>query len=400
MKFNINKIKTIIILSIFILPTSACSNYHELNDLGIVTALGIDKLEDEYRVTAQIINTQKADSTNVEFSNFVTLEGYGKTVKEAVDSINKESSRYLYLSHLNLLLIDDNIAKEGIDDVLDVFIREPVSRTDFYVLLAKDDSASDVLQVFTALNSIPAIKIVNSIKQDIITNSNTINLTFLDLLQDIAKVDYSLVIPTVSIIGNTEDGKNEENIKESSLDARLVLSDIAIFKDYLLLDYITNDETIYYNMITNNFEQATLIYQCVDDNYMTIKVDNSSSSISPIYENDEFSAQIDLAGEISIYENNCYLEDDTDIYKLVEEELNKQIKENATSLVDITQEQQTDIFGIGNSFYLNKYKIYKDKDDDWSNIYQNMNITLNTSYILNKKGNEEENIIGDLNAQQ
>lgn len=397
MKYNISKFKLILILIIIILPSSACSNYHELNDLGIVTALGIDKIDDKYKVTAQIINTQKADSTNVEFSNFVTLEGYGKTVKEAVDSINKESSRYLYLSHLNLLLIDDVIAEEGIDMVLDVFIREPVSRTDFFILIAKDDSASDVLQVFTALNSIPAIKIVNSIKQDIITNSNTIDLTFLDLLKDIAKIDYSLVIPTVSIYGDEAEGKNEDNIKESSLDARLVLTDIAVFKDFLLLDYISNNETIYFNMITNNFEQATLIYQCVDDNYMTIKVDNSNSSIDPIYENDKFKATINLSGEISIYENNCYLDNDINVYDLVEENLNKLIKENSEELVNTTQNNQTDIFGIGNLFYLNKYNIYKNKNEDWTNIYEIMEIEIKTNYILNKKGNDEENIIGDLN---
>lgn len=388
------KLKYIILLLTSFLLTG-CDNYHELNDLGIVTAIGIDKTETGYKVTTQIINTQKADSTNLEFSNFITLEGYGETVKQAVDEINKESSKYLYLSHLNLLLIDENIAKDGILDVLDVFIREPVSRTDFYILLAKDYSSSDILKVFTALNSIPSIKIVNTIKEDTLSNSNTFDLTFLDLLINISKKEYDISIPSISIVGNLETGQTEDNLKEALLDARLVLTDIAIFKDDILTDYITNEETIYYNMIQDNFNQGTISYQCKDNNYMTIKIDQASSKIKPTYENNQLQTNINVEGEISIYENNCLYEDNEDVYKIVENDLNIQINTSLTNLINKTQELNTDIFGIGNNLYLNNYKTYK-TIQSWDSLYKENNVTIETNFILNKKGNDEENIIGEL----
>ena len=54
--------KKIIILIFLCLITTGCYNYREINDLAIVTALGIEKKDNKYFVTTQIVNIKKADS--------------------------------------------------------------------------------------------------------------------------------------------------------------------------------------------------------------------------------------------------------------------------------------------------------------------------------------------------
>jgi len=48
----------IIFYSIFLV---GCQNYRELNNSAIVSAIGIDKDDNNYKVSVQIANTEKSD---------------------------------------------------------------------------------------------------------------------------------------------------------------------------------------------------------------------------------------------------------------------------------------------------------------------------------------------------
>ncbi|UZM97818.1 hypothetical protein OL548_22945 [Lysinibacillus sp. MHQ-1] len=50
------KVKTICLLCILTLLLSGCWSKRELNELAIVVALGIDKVEDEFEITVQIVD--------------------------------------------------------------------------------------------------------------------------------------------------------------------------------------------------------------------------------------------------------------------------------------------------------------------------------------------------------
>src|SRR5690554_3526296 len=54
---KINKIKLIFILMIIMLSTG-CWNYRELNEMTIVSGIGIDKKDDHFLVSIQALNAQ------------------------------------------------------------------------------------------------------------------------------------------------------------------------------------------------------------------------------------------------------------------------------------------------------------------------------------------------------
>ena len=62
------KIKKILkiglLLSLFIL-TSGCFDYSELNNMDIIVGMGINKIDDNYEVTYEVINTS-IDKNNTE----------------------------------------------------------------------------------------------------------------------------------------------------------------------------------------------------------------------------------------------------------------------------------------------------------------------------------------------
>ena len=95
--------KKILISLIPLIFLTGCYNYRELNELAIVSAIEIDKIDDEFHVTTQIVNAtnqNKAASTNQ--TAFIIYESTGKTLQEAFRNVIKQSSRKIYGMHLQL----------------------------------------------------------------------------------------------------------------------------------------------------------------------------------------------------------------------------------------------------------------------------------------------------------
>jgi len=81
--------KIILIISLLFL-TTGCS-YQEINDLAIASAMGIDLKDDDYILTAQIMNIQKSsDGSMIPDSTIYTSKG-----------MNIPNSHHLYIKRKN-----------------------------------------------------------------------------------------------------------------------------------------------------------------------------------------------------------------------------------------------------------------------------------------------------------
>ena len=131
-----NKI-LLLIIPISLLLTG-CYDYKEINSIAIASATEITKENGEYITTIQAINPQAPNKTTVTQAPFVIYSEKGKTLQEAYRKISLKSSRFIYSSHLQLLIINEELAKEDITEIIDFYIRNPSIRTEFYVAIGKD----------------------------------------------------------------------------------------------------------------------------------------------------------------------------------------------------------------------------------------------------------------------
>ena len=99
-----NKIIFLVVIFLF----TGCYNYREINNLAITTAIGIDKKDEKYLLTIQVVNTQKAvskTSGSSDETKFIIYETEGESLQETLRRIVLESPRRLYGNHLQLLEI-------------------------------------------------------------------------------------------------------------------------------------------------------------------------------------------------------------------------------------------------------------------------------------------------------
>lgn len=382
------KIKFLIIF-VFIILLTGCYNYRELNQLAITSAIGINKDGDNYELIIQVINTQKQGSdgsSSSEQPKFVVYKTKGRTMQEAFRNIILESPKRLYVNHTSLLIISEEIAKEGIDDIIDIFARDSEFRKQFMVVISKKEDTDDVLSVLTNLETLNA----KNIKDSIITDSKYLGSSAVvpleDLLATILNNKIDLALPSVTMKGNSKKGSEGDNIKESEPDATIVLDDLAVFKDDKLVGYLNKQDSINVSTIKNEIINTIYTYECEKDKFVSIEITDSKTGIK----SNGNEIKINLKQNANINEINCGidLEKQSDIEKL-EKDIEKDMQKGILKTIEKTlNEFDTDIFGFEDILYKDNPSNYKkliqkfDKD-----LLKNIDYKVNVDLNLYAKGN-------------
>lgn len=379
------KIK-LLVFPLFLFLLTGCYNYREVNNLAITSAIGIDKEGEEYITTAQVVTTKKSTG-NVNASENIPSIVYsskGKTIQEALRKTVLESPKRLYASHLEILVIGESLAKEGIEEILEFFFRDPEIRMQFLVVIAKNASAEDVLECLTPLETISAQNIRNTIETDMEFLGTTKIITFEDMMKDYLNERIELLLPTVEIINNTEEKDKLESLEEVNSQSEIKLSGLAAFQKDKLIYFLDNEESIYANMIMNKIENTIINYQCGNKNYITIEIIKNSTSIEN--KKNSLDMNINIEGNGNIIEMNCDENlEDPKVIKEIEKKINKKIEEEIEKNIDtIINQYHTDIYGLKDIVYKNNYSYYKNLDKE--NLIQKLQFHIKSNIKLIEKG--------------
>lgn len=372
--------KILILLLVFFL--TGCYDHKELNSIAILTATEINKINNEYIINAQVVNPQSKDTTNQQAPFFI-YTGTGKTLQEAYRQIKLQSSRFLYPNHLQILIINENLAKQDVSQVIDFYLRTPHIRTEFNILIGTSDN---ILSITSPIDDISATSIVQTLE----TNNKYLGSSNLITFNEFANMSINnrkeIILPSIDITNYKDESQTTENTENTKNNSMYKLGNLAIFKDNQLLGYLTQDESITYNVIKNKTQTTLLTYECEKDKYMTLEMTQLKSNIS--YKNNKINIKLNMSGNIN--ETMCKISLDNTknidiLQKKLENYLNKEIQKN---IDNIRQNYNTDIFGFLDLIYKTDYNEYlKIKDKWYEEKYQNLKININTNIKIIGKGN-------------
>lgn len=374
-----------IFLLLLIFFITGCYDQKELNTIAIMTATEINKIDNEFVVHAQVVNPQSSDKTVNVQAPFVIYEGKGKTIHEAYRQIKKQSSRYLYPNHMEILIINEKLAKEDISQVIDLFLRIPDVRTEFYVLIGKNDN---ILNITTPIDDVSA----TSIKDTMETNNKYLGITNFVTFNEFANMDLNknleVILPSIEAVKYNKEAESIKNTENTKIESLYKLDNLAIFKDNKLKGYLTKKESITYNVIKNKVQSILITKECQDtkDKYITIEATDIKSKVST--KNKEITIKVEMTGNIN--ETGCKIKlNKEENIKKIEKELNKYIEDTIkTSINNIKEKYNSDIFGFLDLIYKTDYKTYEKIKDNWyKDEYKNIKINIDTSINIIGKGN-------------
>lgn len=127
-----------------VLSLFGCYDYREINDTVLVAGIAVDAGEkSRYAVTAEIVTPEGGDTPS-HSCELLTREG--ETVEICLKSMIFEANRQLQFSHCQLVIFSEQIARQGIGDTVDYFLRDPEFRPDLHLAVFIGGNAKELFE--------------------------------------------------------------------------------------------------------------------------------------------------------------------------------------------------------------------------------------------------------------
>lgn len=320
------KYTKLLIIILFTFLITGCVSYSELNELGIIDMIIIDKKDDEYIVTVNMLLPKDDDLENKK-----TYTETNKSLNECLNDLYLSTTKKISFSHLELMALTPNIEKKDYDEIIELFLNRVDSRNTFSTIIV--DDTTKLLEYKTEdINDL--ININNE-------EDGTVSIKqFNDIIKDILEIDLTYV-PRITI--------KDEIIIEGYQ---------SIYHENKLL---SKEESIGYNFITNKITGALFTVEKIGFN-----INNSRTNIR--VNNNKI--KIEIISSYQVMSNNSSIIDD----KRIEKIYNTQIKEYINNYLDNNSHNY--FYNLVKKYNYNYYK-------EHNNIKLEFDITMTSSKINN-----------------
>lgn len=363
----------IILAAIF---TTSCWNSRELNDLGLVTGIAIDVGPEEgtINLTSQVIKPAKI-KTGAEQSSesqpYFNITSTGKTIFEAIRKSSRLIDRRLYFPHSQILIVSEDVAKEGVLQYLDLLIRDPEFRRDSFILVSKG-KAADALSAKTELEDIPGSSIYHLVQRR--TGASLASgVTFLEFTQRLMSKTTAPIASNLEFHPDTK---------------KLTLTGTSVFKKDKLAGYLNETETRGLLWASGEVRAGLIIVKCPDqESNVTLEIVSATGKINPQIKGDELQLEIKIGVQVHLAEQACPGDLTTEKNSaFLKKELVAVIKKEITAALNKARDLNCDIFAFGSEINKKFPKLWRDLEQDWEEQFATMNVVISVEPVLTRSG--------------
>lgn len=372
-----------IIIIIICLMLTGCFNYKELNNYAIVTGLSIDKSDNGYEVSALITNAIKENENK---TNISVVSGKGKSIYSAIKDINLKIPKELYLSHLNVIIISEEVAKDGMKPILDYLVREPESHQSYYLIISKDTKAKNALSILDPIANFPSENIYSNLENSRDLQSKIIYDKVNQYIGKVLEKGIHPILNSLIIVGSSEKGSNTEEQNNVELKNYIMLDNLAIFKNDKLVDYADSDESVGINILLDNIDEIYIEIPCNKSNIIL-----SSNSLNTKTKVNKQSVNINVDINSKINELGCDIKLNNNNLKKIEKDAEEKIINQIKKALQLSINNKTDIYGYGTRLYKKDY-IYFNTIEDWDEYFTNLKFNINVDVKIKDKGSANNTI--------
>jgi spore germination protein KC len=363
-----------------LLPLTGCWDIRYLDKLGVVIALGVDDDPSgkfRYELTVQVVLPQNATTGDGggDGSPVMTLTEKGDTLFEAIRKMSGKTSRRLFFSHTQLLIISEKTARKGIYPLLDLIDRNADIRTDISVVIARNVSAAKLLKIRTQMESVPA----NQMKEMITVDQKAKGQVYSVLVRDLTRIASSehqqVALPAMGVEGDPEAGSTKEIVDRIDPKVLPELTTMGIFKNDKLIGYMPVKESRGLGWALDKLENTVVKFPCANGkgHYMTEVINTDSKTVAKKPDKDGELPEILIHVRLnaSVHEVTCQglsIHYEHTLHT-IEEKLDVAIRNEIDSAAIWLRRRNVDVMGWGEQIYRNEPAIWKKLSPDWDRMF-------------------------------
>lgn len=337
-----------LILLISILLLTGCQDYIEINDFAIISGIILDYQENEFQMTSELI-------INEEETKIKVFKTQGKTIDECLSQISTQSNKDIFISHLKILIITEDIIKNNIN-IYDYFLRSSKSKMNFDIYLIKKENIDKIFEINKSESSSEYIEKIMEYNNKIYSSST--KLSFIDLVYKRLEPNLDPLYPNITV--------KDDNI---------ILDNLSFINNNETIN-LSTENSIYYNMLINNVDKTILNLKCEQKDYSLLTKDIKTKQ-KWNKDTKEFIYNVTIKSTVNNYECNNTLDNEEQVNNL-NTISNEQIKKNIEELINISTTNNYDFLGIVN--YINK------RDQTNKQSLKDINIKINVKTEITSIG--------------
>ncbi len=384
-----------ILLSLICLLLSSCSNYRELNNLAAIISIGVDKgKEDGYRVTFQVVNPGQltkigGNSPGLPLINYPVE---GETLNDAYRKSSAIIPREIITSHLSLLIIGEEQAREGIYPLLDSFERAKQTRSSVLVFISRGMSAEEVLEVVEPIESNPTKSMISTTENNKKMYGIGDLIPIYELVHLFSSEGKDPIITGISH-SKPKEGESQSQNLEKMTPSVIEVNGVGLFKNDRLVRWLDGEQARTAQMILSESKSTTFPFSCsqIDSGSnkekLTLTTRGISSTLTTKVKNSEILLTIDivLPADVSDFNCNMDLEDPKTIERL-EETLEEEVKSQMNQVMETVQKEQTDVFGFGEKLSKSNPKYWEKHKKEWDDLFSKASFSININSKISNTG--------------
>lgn len=376
----------LILIIVNLLILSGCWDTREINELGLVTAVGIDKADgsNKYMVTVQIANPSSQNSGSGQSgakSEVWIGAAEGPSLFDATRKLVKTSSRRIMWAHNNVVIIGESLAKEGIIPVADYFSHNPELRMKAAIVIA-DGDAKDYISAKIGMDSPPGVSF-GSLEGYRALAAESLESHLLEVCSNLKSKCANSLISKVSLKETISQSGDSES-KDSGNSKIVELSGAAVFNKDKMVGWLSPEESRGIAWILNQTKDTavTVIDSEHGDKSVVVEIGAVKSKIKSEVVDGKLKISIHLSGKGDIVEEDGTTSQDMDeVKKHINKLLNKAIEDEIKKSLEIVQEKyKVDCLGFAAIVHAQNSKEWdKGLKDKWEEIFPEIPVTVSVS---------------------
>jgi spore germination protein KC len=387
-----------LIIACFIL--SGCAGKIELNEMLIVSAIGIDQEGDQTSVHLQVVNaggTGSAQSKGMGGPVY-TYSIQGKTLFDAINKANNILPRKVIFSHITCFVISEEYAREkGIAPLFDFMERNNEIRDNVLMFVAKNSTAKDILSLYTPIFKNPGESLNNRVKISATSTGISEGIKVKEIVTWTYGEFRDPVIQGVERLEINEMGGNSAGLE--SIDANnktFKMTGLALFNKEHFTDWYSYDQTLGWSILNSRIKELfTVTTECKNQKgNLGFLVKNGKSTVIPKVNKGEITYQINVSGTAVLQEITCDLDvSNPKILPDIEQQVEKSIKQDIESAVSKAQELEVEPFGFGKILFDKEPKLWKKNyEKGWNKKFAKVKVNTTVSIRLESVGTKVKTI--------
>jgi len=223
-----------IILFLIIILLTGCTYYEDINNLAIIEEIAID-YNNDYKIYTKVLSNNQEDDYKIyiEECNILT---------ECFNNLNNKLTKKLYLTHLDLLILSDNLKEKNYNDIMNYFLSELSSRNTFSTIITD--------KIDNELINTKSKEIKNLLDLSIKSIGVVRNVTFDNIVKDI--LNYKIAY--IPFIANNE----IQGYKTIYDEDKLLSENESIIVNFMLNEI--NNVTLLINNKSKKLENCETLY--------------------------------------------------------------------------------------------------------------------------------------------